>query len=303
MKKARAIVFVVLSLVLCFSASLVSAEKSKKIIYATQNSGGQVDLQSLSEAERESIQKRNDELGAFFLEKAKVLGKLTKENGSINSVQAEVDNLEQKAESIGLIKVTEFDPVVNILSSSNSDFNWDVQQFYKDSKTGRYIWEAQGQFSNKNVVSECFCSPYYRWYDLGGDDGFGLASLHKDINIYSSGFWTLHDDLSTDDDHSSNISTINARGAGWSWQDKVYANPPLIKSPTYDSYRRLGWINFTFVGGTPTGQQISFQANTAHTWDSTSVNGISIGGGGVSFSWTSQGSQWTKATSKVVTVQ
>ncbi|ASS68378.1 MULTISPECIES: hypothetical protein [unclassified Paenibacillus] len=308
MKKIKIIAVVAMSLALFTSVPFVNAESIKNITYATESTGGQVDLTKLPAAEKEKLEKRNDELTEFFLAQAKAQGKLTTAqkagiSADISSAKSEVKNIEDRAKEIGLEKVTEFNPVVAPMASSNSDFNWDVQMFYKDTSTGNYVWEAQGQFdSGKDWASECFCSPYYKWYNLGGDDGFGLASLHKDINIMTSGFWTLHDDLATDDDHSSNISTLNARGAGWAWQDRVYANAPLIAPKEYDSHRRLGWITFSFVGGTPLGQTISFQASTAHTWDSTSVNGISIGGGGVGFSWASQGSSWTKPTSKAFKV-
>jgi hypothetical protein len=295
------------------SVSAVSAnrtdDQSPKIVYATETTGGKVDLNKLPPEERSKLEARFNEIQSLFVERAIARGKLVeaKKNGDnilVNKAYDDVSALDLKAKQIGLVKLDEIkqsEGEVSIQASIRDDFIYDYKDFYWDTTTSKFVWEAQGQFDSGNDwASECNCIPYHFTYDLGGDDGFGLSSLHKDINIYTSEMWTLDSDLSNATNRSGGQADINARGVAWEWQDDVYAG--FFGAKTYDSHRRLAWMYFDFVGGTPSGQNISFLANVAHTWDETDLSGTEVGTGGVTFTFNKATERWDKPVNGVYTV-
>lgn len=326
---SRIVKYVVI-FVLIFSVAISSSafaqdaqtDKKPNIVYATETTGGLVDLEKLPKEEQVKLKARFAQLEELFVARGKARAALSKAKESLNNVeiqkaQAESDKLDLKASEIGLQEIKQ-DKLpkseVAALSSSNADFVWDFWRFFYDTSTSKYVWEAQGEFdSGKDYLSEFTCYKGVSnntWYNLGGDEGFGLASLHKDVNInvLTSQAWTVNSDAVTTINRTANLDNVTARGIGWAYQDKIYCGTPspLLAAyapyaPTkYDAHRRFAWMYFTFVGGTPN-YQISFQGNTAHTWDSTDITGITLDFSGVGFTWANTGHQWSKPTAKAYT--
>ncbi|TXK73192.1 hypothetical protein [Paenibacillus sp. N3.4] len=216
-------------------------------------------------------------------------------------IQSEIDGLEAESEKMGLqrlkIKVGS-ENQVGILSSIGGDFDFDYIDVRYDSSTGLYIFEGQGQWKNRNWYNDNGCSPLcvnYSTKNVGGEDGFALFSLHRDISIFNQRYYTLKSDFATAIEWTNTASTnVGARGYGWKWQDNIYFNP---NGAEFNSARQFGWYYFAYSDGKPSsGSVVSFKASTSHTWDTTSVSGISLAPWSIGFAWNTGSSHWEKET-------
>jgi hypothetical protein len=128
---------------------------------------------------------------------------------------------------------------------------------------------------------------------LGGEDGFMLGSLHRDITILTRSFHTIYADVTNYDDHTLAQPEDGVRGIGWIFQDEYkWTNTTGYE---FNSYRYVGWIQFLFSNPIVPGY-ITFQAEIGHTWDdsSLSVSGLNLTATGpeLSFSNNSASEKW-----------
>ncbi|NBI31183.1 hypothetical protein [Chengkuizengella marina] len=300
--KKFSIVFILFVLMM---SSVVNAQTNKSI-----NNG------KLSEEEQQLLNERSDEIRDYFLkiekEKAKLdklkdkKEKMSKEKNKnsldLLNLDIEIENasnavakLTESHEDYGLkkIKKVKKKDSVSILESSAADYRITELQLFYDESVGKYLLHSAGNFTNDDWKEDK--SPYTSgygngWKDLGGYDGYGLYSMHEDINTYNREFHTIHyEDNSESIDWSNKASNIpDARGYAWKYQDELYlegGGSVFANWKDYNNYRQLGWYYFSFVDSDMSGKELGFKAIFGHTWSSTTINGISYPNG-VSFTTT-----------------
>lgn len=296
----------------------VEPEKQISIYDEKYDTAGLIDIKLLPDNEREILEERTKEIDTYMLKLGKAMAKYeslldnSKElqsNSNISSNQLneqlsealrELKKVDDEGEKMGLVKLSstneEKEGKVSILSSYASDFTMDYLNLRYDSKTGMYLLDGQGQWKNKNWKDDVSCAlgcSAFQTYNVGGYDGFYLASLHRDIAIFEKKFYTIKSNGTESIEWSHGSKDAGARGIGWKWQDSVYVHFGL--DMTYNSMRQLGWMYFKFSDGVPTGSTISFKAETSHTWDKASVNGFSFAPWSIGFSWSNGSQHWEQS--------
>ena len=171
-------------------------------------------------------------------------------------------------------------------ASTNQMVNLPRPDAYYDAQIGRHV--VFGRFQWKHN-----CDTYYCWrHDVNGDttnvgklDGFSV-SASKTITKYGTGFSTYGSGNWSN--HYSNPWNSSNYGFAFKAQDKYgggfngdYSWDHGTMSMTY-AYQGCGTY--------------SFRTKLAHTWGSTDLTGVSIGSGGVSFSFSSTNNRWQAAT-------
>ncbi|WCF08073.1 hypothetical protein NDS46_28080 [Paenibacillus thiaminolyticus] len=266
--------------------------------------GSRVNKGKLSKEEELIVEKRSEEVGKYFLAVAKARAKLNEitEQHMMNSNQflsakAELEELEKGYEKLGLIRVDKGDQSIAPLST-RGDYEIDKLTIYYDSKVNLHVIEMAGMWQNTNFYNDAQC-PFScsGTINVGGKDGIGLFSLHRDINVFSPKFYTItHGTLAETDWSYRTSDPKDSRGAGFYFQDTVQVarvNPPKFEK--YNAYRHLMWYYFNFTDGyPPSGTMISFKASVGHTWASTSVNSISVGPWSVGISFSKDYDNWLR---------
>lgn len=296
-------------------ASPINNNKQISIYDKTFAESGQVDLNRLSAEERTILEKRTAEIDAYELKIAAALNKRyelvqnskqdinsTGLKSQIEKVDAEIASLEIEGEKMGLVRIKpdKEEKRAFIQSSYADDFNFDWLNFTYDTQTGLYLLDAQGQWRNSKWSEDYGCGlgcQYFKTYDVGGYDGFYLASLHRDIAIFNKKFYTIKSDSVSSIEWTAGSQDVGPRGQGWKWQDSVYVG--ALGSETYNSHRQLGWMYFQFTDGKPSsGTTITLKAETSHTWETTAINGFSFAPWSIGFQWTSSSNHWEKPATK-----
>lgn len=262
---------------------------------------------TLSTAEQEKLDLRTAELETLFITEAKLSQKvqnleeklnasLESSNGQAtiytqeNSIQLdlaekELTKIKSSYADHGLIKVST--PSISPFSNTGDfDDNGEFAVYY-DNNVGKYLAHYGASWKNENYYKdaneECLpitgCSAGTR--NIGGPDGVGIFSLHRDINVHNPRFYTFKKDLTEINRTNTNLGNpTDARGAGYIWQEtaKVTRYPGVSVWSDYDSWRILTWYHFTFANGTPSaGSEITIKAEMGHTWKNVSVNSLSVG--------------------------
>lgn len=268
-----------------FAASVEQPEKKYATIEELSKTPGLADLSKLSPEDQKKLADRDEIVNEYFREgalKRQKKAHLQQEkiqkkhqNASddeikvldqrISEIEAEIKQHEKESLKIGLTPlITEKSGEVNVLSVSE-DVQYDFVQAYKSSD-GFYYFDAQAQWADSDkFVQDGGC--YYATCEVGGEDGYNIGSLHKDITIYGKNFTTLWTTNNYWTDWTSNNPATDARGIGWIIQDEVVPTGstwPLFGSNT-DRY--VGWIKFLFTNGVPSGEPITFKSKIGHTWD------------------------------------
>jgi hypothetical protein len=199
----------------------------------------------------------------------------------IAAIDAEIKQHEKDSVKVGLTPLkTEKVGEVGIMSAS-SDVQYDFTSAYLGSD-GFYYFDAQAQWQDVNkFIQDGNC--YYATCDVGGEDGFNIGSLHKDITIFGKNLTTLHTAFENWTDWTTSNPETDARGVGWIFQDKVVATGATWPIWGSNTDRYVGWIKFLFTNGVPYGQPITFKSKIGHTWDISSlkVSGFTMNSQGV----------------------
>lgn len=310
MKGKIALSFLCLSL---FFSSAVSASSSSNIEY-----------NKLTEEEQQQLDERSAIVRSYFLKIEEAKGKVQKledmvhnslsdDNGTnninIQVLNTQLLNAKQELTSItdsyadyGLEKIEgEKESQIEPFASDASDYKNTEMTLYYDSEVKKYVINGSGEFTTTDWKKDNSVTSYVSdgWKDVGGLDGFSIYSLHKDINVYNPEFYTLHySDPTINTNWTYAASQYpDSRGYAWGYQDKTKLKGALTAFATWEDYnnwRQVGWFYFTFVGGVPTGQTISFSEKFGHTWNSTTINSISYPFG---FGWSTNSNKWDKGTS------
>ncbi|WP_205127909.1 hypothetical protein [Paenibacillus amylolyticus] len=192
-------------------------------------------------------------------------------------LQHQMDSTKVDLKPLRQTRNTDSDDSVTPYSTS-SDFKYDHLNVYKDSD-GFYYFDAQGQWQNRNWSSDAGLLAS-TGDPIGGEDGYMIGSLHRDLTIYKKELYGISEHLG-----QYNLTNINpdtqARGVGWIHQDKLVA----VKGfKDLNTWRYVGYIKFKFTNGVPArGSKITFKSKVGHTWDSKSlkVNGFTMNSQGV----------------------
>ncbi|WP_119796534.1 hypothetical protein [Paenibacillus thiaminolyticus] len=277
----RKIIMFFLVAMLCISSTVFAQGN------ITEN-GSRVNKGNLSQEEELIVEKRSEEVGRHFLAVAKAKAKLdemsehfTMQSEQVLSAQAELEEMEKGYQKLGFIKVSQEEEQSVTPLSTKGDYALDKLTIYYDSKVGLHVIEMAGMWINTNFYNDVQCPlSCHGTIDVGGKDGIGLFSLHRDINVISPKFYTItHGTLAETDWSYRADKEIERRGAAYSFQDTVQVarvNPP--KFGQYNGYRHLMWYHFNFTDGYPRpGTTISFKVTVAHTWGRAYVNSISAG--------------------------
>jgi hypothetical protein len=148
-------------------------------------------------------------------------------------------------------------------------------------------------YSSQNYIM--YANASYKWTSpptapstcvmkVGGVDGFALALNRTSTNLGVS-FWACNSYGKCGS--NGYLETNSQYGGGWALQD--YATSALLGSG--DTYS--GTLTYAFrVSGGGCTQAFS---KYGHDWNSTSVNGFSIGPWSIGVQWTSASSTWTKS--------
>lgn len=302
--------FLIAALSFTFSTTALAQETSDE-----KASGRNIELEELPEEERKLLLERSKVVESYIweIEKAhatlrELKNQLSKSSDSdiqnelslkIKDAEDELIKARENTTKYGLIKLK---PVkeqskASILSSAG---NFTITENYilYDSVVGKYLHHTAGNWTNDNWKSDYFCGVCFAgWKDLGGTNGYYLASLHEPINTYNRKFHTLlYSDWSSSIDWSSSASTYStSNGFGWEFQDRVKLEGlTLLVTTDFNADRQLGWYWFDFVNGRPNGKTISFKVDAGHSWSSTTLSGIGIGPYTFSFAWSSTSNSWNK---------
>lgn len=287
------------------------------------SSSSTVEDNKLTEKEQQQLDERSDVVGSYFLKIEEARSKVLKLEDEIHSVSLDAVstnkinlqalnfqllNAEQELITIsdsyadyGLEKIEgkkehQIEPL-----SAASDYELTGMTLYYDSQVKKYVVNGSGNFTTTNWKKDNSLTSYFTdgWKSVGGLDGFSIYSLHKDINIYNPEFYSLHDSDPTINTNWTNAASQypDSRGYAWAYQDKSKLKGAVTifaEWEDYNNWRQVGWYYFTFVGGVPTGQTISFKQSFGHTWDSTTINSISYPFG---FGWSTTANKWDKGAS------
>ncbi|MBN3524030.1 hypothetical protein [Paenibacillus apiarius] len=276
-------------------------------VFANENMVGdelRVNKRFLSKDEEVRIEKRSEEVGNYFLAVAKARAKLDQiseqhltNSNSFLASKAELEELEKGYERLGLIRVDKGDNSVTPLST-RADYEIDKLTIYYDSKVNMHVIEMAGMWQNTNFYNDAQCPAFCSGtINVGGRDGIGLFSLHRDINVFAPKFYTLtHGTLAETDWSYRANDPKDARGAGFYFDDTVQVarvNPPKFEK--YNAYRHLMWYYFNFTDGyPPSGTTISFKASVGHTWASNYVSSISVGPWSVGITFDKSYDNWLR---------
>lgn len=170
--------------------------------------------------------------------------------------------------------------------STNQMVNLPRPEAFYDSQIRHHVLFGRFQWKHN-------CDTYYCWrHDVNGSttnvgrlDGFSVAAS-KTITKHGTGFSTYGSGNWSN--HYSNPWNSSNYGFAFKAQDKYgggfngdYSWDHGTMSMTYD-YPGCGTY--------------SFRTKLAHTWGSTDLTGVSIGSGGISFSFSSTNNRWQAAT-------
>jgi hypothetical protein len=123
--------------------------------------------------------------------------------------------------------------------------------------------------------------------NIGGLDG-ASDWMSNPANITIQQFWMdTFDYTSTLRTSTSTAWDWNQYGAAFKTQDSCFWDPSLSDFD-YTHYRGLVDTVVSLAGSGSTYLKLTF----AHDWSSTDLSGVSIGTGGVSFSFTSSSNSW-----------
>lgn len=311
MKKLWSLILIV-GLILTLSTSVFAQGSADKDTESRK--GGNISLDKLPVKERELILERSKVVESYIMEIEKAHANLKMLNDQLSKVDSTSDrnalfakikaaevaltNAQNNTEKYGLVKLKPVEETNEVSPLSiQGDYQITENYIMWDSAVGKYLYHTAGNWINTNWKNDYTCYVCTTgWKDIGGKDGYYLASLHKEINIYNPKFYTLNSsDWTITNDWSNTANTYaTSNGFGWGFQDKIKLTPGPV-AVDFNADRQLGWFWFDFVGGKPTGQTISFKVDVGHSWSNTSLNGIGLGPYSFSFSWSVNSDNWNKA--------
>lgn len=209
-----------------------------------------------------------------------IVGKKIKDKASPDEIAVELEKFGLKRLN-GKKQAKEIDGEIGTLS--NPDYCIDLPQAgaFWDSYAQKYyvyayfFWNSEAQWR-----ADCPTGTYSS-ANVGGNDSFGIA-FSKAINRYSQQFQTW-DNNGIRQTNTSTATKANSYGVAFSRQDKALNSGDIY---TWDS----GMIGLYMLPQS-TGY-MTFWQEMAHTWSSTGVSAVSIGPGGITFTFTSSNNKW-----------
>lgn len=186
----------------------------------------------------------------------------------------------------GWVREPEVDSPIALGTPSASDIALYKPTIYRNIPANRYEITAKWQWKNCGS-SRCWMVNYPNINgNVGGPNGFALNSTRA-VNHLATSFATYDEDGGAY--HYTNPDVFENDGVGFTEQDRQHALP---------------WDNFTWDHGTlvfafrlvsacTPGQSWKFNSKMGHTWNSTSISGISISLTGISMTFSSFDARWT----------
>jgi len=147
-------------------------------------------------------------------------------------------------------------------------------QGYEMYANASYTWSSPPEAPSTCVVA------------VGGVDGFALAldisAINDGVSFWACNYWGLCGS-------NGYLETNSQYGGGWALQDYATSLLGGAWGPTYSGTLTYA---FRFHGGLGCVQAFS---KYAHDWNSTSINGFSIGPWSIGVQWSSSSSNWTRS--------
>ena len=170
---------------------------------------------------------------------------------------------------------------VNDAATSATDMTLYAPKIYVNYSSQGYIMYADSKFQwSSPPASGSTCV-----VPVGGPDGFAFA-FNKSVTNLGVSFYTCNYYNKCTYNYGW-LETNGSYGAGYAFQDQAAAWPGGYGS----AYK--GTITYAFRTSTSSCTQAF--SKYAHTWNSTSVNGFSIGPWSIGVQWSSSSSQWLKS--------
>lgn len=266
MKKLLASIF---ALALLLPTQVLANENFKDL----ELPAGQVDLSTLPTDFQEKLDKRTKEVNDYLvkLDELKAQTELAKTEllkgtatasslTRFNEVSAELEHYENNSlEIVGLKKIENNDQTLLIQPlSTNSQATVKAPTLYYDNDVASYVLSSGWDWNTINPDR-----------NNGGEDGFGLRVNQETISLIS-------DHLTTWNYSGTKYFPRHTTKASKHGYYQLFDDSSAV-GRDYIAHKGTSWMFFRFYDGTPFGKTVNFNGQYAHTWESTSLTGISVG--------------------------
>lgn len=182
--------------------------------------------------------------------------------------------------------------MVEPLTSASSDVTFYAPQWHLDSVTHYYNVVTTYHWNNSNFSGDVGCY-LGLGCDIGGPDGMAISfntSMVMAPSVYP--YWYFYSNT------GKAFSAVSDRtpdsqgdyGAGFKDQDRE----AFVSPGAWDLNMYNGFVEISVVRPTSGCANVQAIAAYSHTWNSTSVTGISIGRLSVGFSWNTTSNKWDR---------